>query len=275
MDARNELLLSEGVCRQLGIIRYHPNVRPWEKRHQRASKEQSKEFGGDVCWGDGAIVPTVHVKLLQSVRVLLLHAAQVQVQVEDDCDPQDRLLVVEPDDHRSPNGIELQPGLLCVREGIALVQLINQTGFTHHLAEGEKLGVGTEATIVSFGEREREKSNTSLLHSTTATDDKDLLVKKVSTTPVAWRQENLMEIFDGSVSLPDPERTIFCKMLLDHHNAFSLEEDERGETDLIQLEIDLRCTTQETAAEENAICYERRSVQTDREDARSWSDPAI
>ena len=154
MNAHDELLLSEGVCRQLGIIRYHPNVRLWEKRHQRASKEQSKESGDEVRLGDGAIVPMVRVKLVQSVHVLPLHATQVQVKVEGDRDSQDRLLVVEPDDQRSPDGIVLQPGLLCVREGIASVQLINQTGFTHHLAEGEELSTVTEATIVSFGECE-------------------------------------------------------------------------------------------------------------------------
>ena len=61
------------------------------------------------------------MKLLQSVRVLPLHATQVQVKVKDDCGPQDRLLVVEPDHQRSPDGVELQPGLICVREGIASV----------------------------------------------------------------------------------------------------------------------------------------------------------
>ena len=238
MNAHDELLLSEGVCRQLGITRYHPNVRLWEKRHQRASKEQSKESGGEVRLGDGAIVPMVRVKLVQRVRVLPLHATQVQVKVEGDRGSQDRLLVVEPDDQRSPDGIVLQPGLLCVREGIASVQLINQTGFTHHLAEGEELGTVTEATIVSFGECERGHSDITLLHSPTNTDDEDLLVKKVSTAPVAWRREKLMEIFGDSVSLPEPKRTIFCEMLMDHHKAFSLEADERGETDLIQLEID-------------------------------------
>ena len=29
MDARDQLLLSEGVCSQLGILHYHPSVRPW------------------------------------------------------------------------------------------------------------------------------------------------------------------------------------------------------------------------------------------------------
>ena len=29
MDAHDQLLLSEGVCRQLGIITYHPSVEKW------------------------------------------------------------------------------------------------------------------------------------------------------------------------------------------------------------------------------------------------------
>ena len=70
-----------------------------------------------------------------------------------------------------------------MREGIASVQLINQTRFTHHLAEGEELGTLTEVTIVSFGERERRHSDITLLHSPTTTDDEDLLVKKVSIAP--------------------------------------------------------------------------------------------
>lgn len=29
MDAREQLLLSEGVCRQLGLVMYHPDVQVW------------------------------------------------------------------------------------------------------------------------------------------------------------------------------------------------------------------------------------------------------
>ena len=29
MDAQDQLLLAEGVCRQLGIVSYHPEVETW------------------------------------------------------------------------------------------------------------------------------------------------------------------------------------------------------------------------------------------------------
>ena len=83
----------------------------------------------------------------------------------------------------------------------------------------------------------------SLLSTTIVTINNDQRVNNASTStgPVAWRRENLLEIFGDSISLqlPKPERILFCQMLMDYHKAFSLEleEDERGETDLVQLEI--------------------------------------
>ena len=63
MDAREQLLLSEGVCRQLGIITYHPDVAPrktvrFAGVHQQSTPQES------------ARVPTVRVKLVQCTRIL-------------------------------------------------------------------------------------------------------------------------------------------------------------------------------------------------------------
>ena len=66
----------------------------------------------------------------------------------DSCTPE-LLLLVEPD---GIEGVQLQPSVLSVREGIAYVQLTNPTGFTQHLTEGAELGTATEATVVSPGE---------------------------------------------------------------------------------------------------------------------------
>ena len=46
MDAHDQLLLSEGVCRQLGILKYHPDVQVWRggsrKRPQKTSSRNSQ-----------------------------------------------------------------------------------------------------------------------------------------------------------------------------------------------------------------------------------------
>ena len=57
MDAHHQLLLSEGICRQLGIISYHPDVEVW-----RGGKLKNKKTPAQQAT---AQVPTVRVRLLQ------------------------------------------------------------------------------------------------------------------------------------------------------------------------------------------------------------------
>lgn len=59
MDAREPLLLSEGVCRQLGIIQYHPDIVP---RTSMGARERAACVGKGACCS----VPTVRVKLESS-----------------------------------------------------------------------------------------------------------------------------------------------------------------------------------------------------------------
>ena len=42
MDAHDQLLLSEGVCRQLGIVSYHPDVEVWRGRHKQEVRSEAK-----------------------------------------------------------------------------------------------------------------------------------------------------------------------------------------------------------------------------------------
>ena len=62
MDAHDQLLLSEGVCRQLGIISYHSKVERWIGGFKQSAIE-----------GKAAVeakVPTVKVQLVRTVRLL-------------------------------------------------------------------------------------------------------------------------------------------------------------------------------------------------------------
>ena len=56
MDASESLLLSEGVCRQLGIVEYHPDVIAFQSLPPRVD--------------ESVTVPDVRVRLLQSVKLL-------------------------------------------------------------------------------------------------------------------------------------------------------------------------------------------------------------
>jgi len=57
MDAPEPLLLSESVCRQLGVIRYHPDVKPGNEMEKSNQVSDCK-------------VPMVRVKLVQDIRLL-------------------------------------------------------------------------------------------------------------------------------------------------------------------------------------------------------------
>lgn len=50
MDAHDQLLLSEGVCRQLGVISYHPNVEMSKGKPLGRAKNQKTD----------AVVPSVY-----------------------------------------------------------------------------------------------------------------------------------------------------------------------------------------------------------------------
>lgn len=52
LDASEPLLLSEGVCRQLGIVTYHPDVTPGSSSEKEGTK-----------------VPAVRVRLIEAVKL--------------------------------------------------------------------------------------------------------------------------------------------------------------------------------------------------------------
>ena len=60
MDAHDQLLLSEGVCRQLGIITYHEKV---ETTRGKAGKHDDAKKAS-------AVVPSVRLSLVRSTYVL-------------------------------------------------------------------------------------------------------------------------------------------------------------------------------------------------------------
>ena len=110
-NAHEQLLLSEGVCRQLGILQYHPDVEPWRGGRKRNQTPTGTSVPGPNGKDTGnmdngttsaeaprqpveqtAEVPTVRVHLVQSVRLLPHQGASVNVKV----DPGTRLPELEP-----------------------------------------------------------------------------------------------------------------------------------------------------------------------------------
>ena len=220
MDAQDPLLLSEGVCRQLGIIAYHPSI---ELPIRQESKEKSPTK-----------VPTVRVRLVQSVRLPPQRCIMASVQLEEGhsfCGT----LLLEPT-HRfeesDGNGLQFSSSLVkATEEGAAQVLITNPTGFTQRLDRGIWLGSATEADLVDpglcepRGEMPSEPVEPVHVKAVQGSDDQ--------------RKRTLARLLEEEGSnLPWQERAKLHSLLLDHHQAFALEDGERGETDLVEMTID-------------------------------------
>ena len=107
MDTEEPLLLSEGVCRQLGIIQYHSDVKALSlKERQEAVSAAMTERAGEPTARpvkDG-VVPATTVRLVQSLRLPAGRCAVVQVEIEGT--PQGALQVLE-----SPPSLKPTPKL--------------------------------------------------------------------------------------------------------------------------------------------------------------------
>ena len=65
MEAPDQLLLSKAVCRKLGIIRYHPNVKPLDVEKSETAKQLQKST----------------MRLVQTVRLPAQHMAVMPIKL--------------------------------------------------------------------------------------------------------------------------------------------------------------------------------------------------
>ena len=147
MDAYDQLLLSEGMCRQLGIISYHPDVQagPSEKSQ---STRTTREFKSE----NVATVLTLRVLLLQSVHLPPRQSTFASVQVENHS-PEMESMLLENDPKVEITGVQVDDALLVLtKQGFAQLLASNRSGFTQSIEEGVILGEAVEATVISQGD---------------------------------------------------------------------------------------------------------------------------
>ena len=221
MDSQDPLLLSEGVCHQLGIISYHPLVED--------IAHQNKQI---------TVVPSVRVQLIHAMRLLPLQCATVPVQLEGNSfgGP----ILIEPGDVTLPDGITVADSVISSTEGgHAQVLLTNSMGFTQQLEAGIWLGHAIEATIMetapSTDDHRLDSLPTNADHTPTSTAG----VRTVTTQDVADRKRKLGDFLSAEgASLQVQDRDKLFQFLLAHHDIFAIDEGDRGETDLVQMTID-------------------------------------
>ena len=212
MDAPDPLLLSEGVCRQLGIVSYHPSL----------STDPAREVS------TVAQMQSVRVRLVQAVRVPPLRSAIVQLAVEGG-EGLDGPVLLEPTPQFTGAGCTG----LCSSEtlvegvsGLTQVVLTNPTGFTQHLDGGVLVGSATGAALVE-PRIEPVKG------------EQRTLVRVVSSEQADSRKRALATFLEEeATSLSWQQRDLLSRLLFEHHEAFALSDGDRGETGMVKLEID-------------------------------------
>jgi len=135
MDAHDDLLLSESVCRQLGIVTYHPNVKTPTITAPVSEKPLAR---------------SVHIKLVKSVRMAPRSSGLVVTQL-DSSEVDGPLLLEQTSyfDKEGHDGLLIGETLVCKdANGLVTVLLSNPTGTTHKLEEGTLLGCACEAELV-------------------------------------------------------------------------------------------------------------------------------
>jgi len=77
-------------------------------------------------------------------------------------------------------------------------------------------------------------------------------------------------VFQGNLSLPEPEKEKFNNFFIDHHAVFILEANKHGETNLVQLVID---TGYAQSKKKNHLWLNRKCPDNYRPYRRTYQKP--
>ena len=304
--APDQLLLSETVCCQLGIVSYHPSVQSMQGCYTtvtpRTSVNTSDCESDTLSVGDKEVpklTPTLQsgtevmekpvastgnkdliekqppsdtdqvtedktdvkgkvaqrsgnvmsqVRLIKAVRLPASYAAVVPVQVAE----VKGTILLEPS--KSLNqALQVEESLLEVKEdGSTTVVIVNNSNSSCQLKKGTELGQAIGADVIDHAQQESLPSQQSSSTDTSLSLESEVIQQlpeglnvfgvsvptSTSSEHVKWRQCQLGNLLRNTKGQLSEEHHLLLKTLLSkYHDVFSLEEDERGETDMIEFEI--------------------------------------
>ena len=204
MDANTQLLLSEGVCRQFGIITYHPSLTSGRKKNQKET----------------TIVPSIRVRLIQALKLPPSQSAVVPIRV-DSCTEEGQTLLVEGQHLSEDTGLVLEDALVRTSpEGAALLVISNMTGLTQKAPAGTVVGEAHVAEVVIPDGNPQPVD-----------------IWRLSSSEDQQRRKKLLEVLPLE-DVPHSDSEQLRTFLANNHSVFSLDEGERGETSLEMMDID-------------------------------------
>ena len=178
-----------------------------------------------------AVVPAVCVRLVQTVRVPAHRWVFARVEAESPLPP-GPVLFQPGDNAERTSGLSLDDALLEPTTTEPLkIPVANRTGFTQVIEAGETLGAVSEATVI---QTEPEPGEVTRVLAATVDPRK---ASPTESQTESFRQEKLLEAI-GEFDISTEDMEAFQTFIAKHHRAFSLEDGERGETDLVFMDIE-------------------------------------
>ena len=169
------------------------------------------------------VIPPSHidVKLVKSVKVPPRSSIIVPVHVNGI----DGDALLEP---TTACKAVIEGSLIHPVEGMSQIVMTNQSFTMQYLKQGAKM---CEAVPVEVVDGIQSPESTEVESTRT--------YRVLSNERVRWRKQTLLDILvNEKVSVPEEDRAKLCELLFKYHDVFTLEEGERGETDLIEFSID-------------------------------------
>ena len=228
-EAQDQLLLSEGVSRQLGIISYHRDVHPLKQLAKDPHNARARSGEHE------AQVPLVRVCLVQAVNMLPHQSIGVTVKLDGnygDSNNRNALLVEPSSELTERAGVCLEEALIkSSNDGLAYLVLSNTNGVSCHIDENTCVGVVHEVSLVDPGTQ------------TVQVQDGPTVSRVETVGPgrgshTDQRIQNLLTSVKVSGLLGPSQTVEFENFLSQYHDIFSLEDGERGETDLTEMTIE-------------------------------------
>ena len=174
-----------------------------------------------------AVVPVVHVCLVQTTRVPAYRwvVAEIEAEAELSTGP----VVFQPEsDAELVWGVYLEDSLLEPgSNGSLRIPVANRTAFTQVIEAGVTLGGVAMASVINV---EQQTGEVARVLAATVDPSKASHHEK-------FHQEKLKEAV-GELDLSAEGKEAFQTFIAKHHQAFCLEDSERGETDLVSMHVD-------------------------------------
>ena len=235
LDAPDTLLLSENVCHTLKIVSYHPNVQSASDDAEPDNHPNVQPVARPSVAGSGQgksrKSKKAKIRLIQTVRLPANSSAVVQVRVKRSIGT-DLMLELDKSWHGT---LVLSDCLLKNNDGTcgtATIIVSNTSFSTQVLRKGAYLG---KAATVNLIHVDAENSDSIVAEDELLTTE----ALTYSNERICWRKQELRrQLQCHSQLLSMEERNQLCNVLEQYHSTFSLDEGERGETNLVEFNID-------------------------------------